>query len=578
MPPKRNELGSIKRKRDENAGENGDHETKVLANGADSTVKRSRVLDSDRDSPYSRRSATGTARSATATPRPTASVLDDLLGDLGEPTPAAKTPASGSSTVQSGTTSPPRKRAGGTSSLKQAADARRKQREAEELASVHARGQQNVVSAHYNAVPQRGREWRKAESQIKGLRSFNNWIKSTVIQKFSIPDMPTPNLLVLDIGAGKGGDLGKWQSAPQVPALYVGLDPAQISVDQARERYEEMRRRQRGPQRGPPRNNQQLFDAHFHVKDCFGESLAQIPIVQQVGFDPHAGPDGHLNITGRPGRGGFDVVSMMFCLHYSYESEQNARGMLRNVVGALKKGGRFIGVMPNSDVISARLVKHLRGGKSPAPAEKKPEKSMYDEEDEDDWDPEKPSSGPAAASNGADNATAEQSDDDWDPEKPMGAAAATAQGDDWDPEAPIDAPSTKAPSVEAKTETPKSSEPLEWGNGIYTVKFPGERSLPHDGVFRPPFGWKYFYYLEEAVALPEYVVPWEGFRALAEEYGLEMLYRKPFDQVWEEEKNDKILGPLSERMGVRSRDGRMNVTPEEMEAASFYHAFCFYKI
>ena len=74
-------------------------------------------------------------------------------------------------------------------------------------------------------------------------------------------------------------------------------------------------------------------------------------------------------------------------------------------------------------------------------------------------------------------------------------------------------------------------------------------------------------------------MPWEAFRALAEDYNLELQYRKPFDQIWEEEKNDSVLGPLSERMGVRGRGhGPLLVSPQEMEAASFYHAFCFYKV
>jgi len=59
---------------------------------------------------------------------------------------------------------------------------------------------------------------------------------------------------------------------------------------------------------------------------------------------------------------------------------------------------------------------------------------------------------------------------------------------------------------------------------------------------------------------------------------LELQYRKGFKEVWGEEWDDAVLGPLSERMGVRSRDGALNVSDEEMEAASFYHAFCFYKI
>lgn len=455
--------------------------------------------------------------------------------------------------------SPPRKRPGGgriNPAAQKAAEARRLQREEEDRKSVAARPHGELVSAHYNAVPQRGREWRRNESQIKGLRSLNNWIKSCLIQKFSRPEIPTPNLLVLDIGCGKGGDIGKWQSAPQCPALYVGVDPAQVSIDQAMQRYNETSHRRRGP----------LFEGHFYVKDCFGTSLGQLPVVQQVGFDPNAGPDVNGQVQMRTVRGGFDVVSMMFCLHYSYESEDMARGMLKNVVGALKKGGRFLGVMPNSDVISAHVARHL-SGKSSSPTAKKAEKSMYDD-DEDDWDPEKPSE-EAAASTKAN----EEGEDEWDPEKPIETAAtATADDDDWNPEATMDAP------TEATKTPPKNLPPLEWGNDIYKVSFPQDRPLPLDGVFRPPYGWKYFYFLEEAVNVPEYVVPWEGFRALAAEYGLELLYRKPFDEIYDEEKNDAVLGPLCERMGVQSRDGRSNVSEQELDAARFYHAFCFYKI
>lgn len=67
--------------------------------------------------------------------------------------------------------------------------------------------------------------------------------------------------------------------------------------------------------------------------------------------------------------------------------------------------------------------------------------------------------------------------------------------------------------------------------------------------------------------------------SIAEDYNLELQYRKPFAEIWQEEKSSPVFGPLSERMGVRSReDGKLSVSDEEMEAASFYHAFCFYKI
>ena len=137
--------------------------------------------------------------------------------------------------------------------------AAQKQAEAEELrqrANIN-----DVVKAHYNAVPERGREWRKTDSRIKGLRSFNNWVKSCIIQKFSPDEDHAPGamergissgnkLLVLDIGCGKGGDLFKWQQAPQTVDLYVGLDPAEVSIDQARERYRSMANRGGGGGRG----------------------------------------------------------------------------------------------------------------------------------------------------------------------------------------------------------------------------------------------------------------------------------------------------------------------------------------
>ncbi|KAH9820416.1 mRNA cap guanine-N7 methyltransferase-like [Teratosphaeria destructans] len=475
-----------------------------------------------------------------------------------------------------------------------AVEEERRKREEDERRNVGRQPQGwQAVAEHYNAVPERGRDWRSTESQIKGLRSLNNWIKSTLIQKFSRPDLPPPHgMCVLDMACGKGGDLGKWEKAPTVPALYVGCDIADVSIDQARQRNAENVRRNTGRHRRGP-----VMQAEFYVHDSFGQPLGNIPIIRQVGFNPNAGPGPHA-IQGGMMSGGFDVVSMMFALHYSFESEALARGMLKNVSGALKKGGKFIGVMPNSDVITAnvkKLVTAEQPGQTPATKSKTPETNGVKHDEEDDWDPEKPSEA--------------QDDDDWDPEKPSEPQSETNgatngpshdddDDDDWDPEKPSEPTaltSTLEPSQPNGTPAPASTTPavnpdappLEWGNKIYSVRFPRhqpltQKPLPRDGIFRPPYGWKYHYSLEEAVNAPEYVVPWEGFRALAEDYGLELLYRKGFREVFEDESEDPELGRLAERMGVMSRDrtegkGGLMVSEEEMEAAAFYHAFCFYK-
>ncbi|KAH6894264.1 mRNA capping enzyme-domain-containing protein [Thelonectria olida] len=381
------------------------------------------------------------------------------------------------------------------------------------------RGINDVVRQHYNNVPERGRDWRTRDSKIKGLRVFNNWIKSCIIQRYSPDEDHTPGsreagrssgkeLLVLDVGCGKGGDLSKWQQAPQPIELYVGLDPADVSIDQARERYRSLTQRggrggRGGRDRRPP---PRLFDARFYVKDCYGESIEDIEIIQQVGWDPSP-----MN------RRGFDVVSMMFSMHYAFESEKNARTMLRNVAGALKKGGRFIGCIPNSDVLGD----HVRKFNEKAAAKRAAKESGNAEE----------STTPPAA-------------EPEDGEVEEGEAEPTA----------------------------------EWGNSIYRVRFPGK--TPEDGIFRPAFGWKYNFFLDEAVEeVPEYVVPWEAFRALAEDFNLELQFQRTFPEIWEAEKDDQELGPLSERMGVRERGGGpLLVSDEEMEAASFYLGFCFYKV
>lgn len=44
----------------------------------------------------------------------------------------------------------------------------------------------------------------------------------------------------------------------------------------------------------------------------------------------------------------FDIVSMQFCMHYAFETEDKVRTMLANVVRYLKPGGVFVGTIPDA--------------------------------------------------------------------------------------------------------------------------------------------------------------------------------------------------------------------------------------
>lgn len=173
-----------------------------------------------------------------------------------------------------------------------------------------------VVAEHYNSRPEVGVE-RREFSPIIGLKKFNNWIKSVLIGKFAY----RPRGKVLDVGCGKGGDLNKWKQARI--ALYVGLDVADQSVQQAADRYRRM------PKPG--------FDAFFYAHDCFSNPLSDV-------LSPE------LQIKDL-----YDNVTMQFCMHYAFENAAKARMMIENVSRYLRRGGIFIGTIPNAELLLERL-------------------------------------------------------------------------------------------------------------------------------------------------------------------------------------------------------------------------------
>lgn len=193
----------------------------------------------------------------------------------------------------------------------------------ERSAKRHA-GDVELVVDHYNLRPEVGVKQRK-ESPIIGLKNFNNWVKSVLITQFGHPALAAAGPAkkhgkVLDMGCGKGGDLIKWGKARIREMLAV--DIADVSVEQARQRWETMRPRR--------------FDATFAALDCYTEPLTKAFSPQQL-----AQP--------------FDVVSMQFCMHYAFETAQKARCMLKNVSEWLRPGGIFLGTIPNADQLLARL-------------------------------------------------------------------------------------------------------------------------------------------------------------------------------------------------------------------------------
>ncbi|KIY67719.1 guanine-N(7)-methyltransferase [Cylindrobasidium torrendii FP15055 ss-10] len=191
-----------------------------------------------------------------------------------------------------------------------------------------------AVVDHYNSRPDVG-VLQRQDSPIIGLKNFNNWIKSVLIQRYAYPALIGESIAkgartrrdrklfgrVLDIGCGKGGDINKWTKAKI--ADYVGVDIAAVSVNQARQRWEGMRVNR--------------FNARFAPLDCYEYPLS------------HALDERYLRAPP------IDVVSMQFCMHYAFDSEKRARRMLENVSEYLRPGGAFIGTIPNAESLLDRL-------------------------------------------------------------------------------------------------------------------------------------------------------------------------------------------------------------------------------
>ncbi|WWC87787.1 uncharacterized protein L201_002679 [Kwoniella dendrophila CBS 6074] len=304
------------------------------------------------------------------------------------------------------------------------------------VSETHYIGNNAAVADHYNSRPEVGVEGREF-SPIIGLKKFNNWIKSVLIGKFAQRQGK-----VLDIGCGKGGDLNKWKQARIM--LYVGLDIAETSVQQAHERYQRMGGR---------------FDGYFFAYDCYSKPLGDILPEQLQQKDL------------------YDNVTMQFCMHYAFESVSKVRMMIENVSRYLRKGGKFIGTIPNAELLLSKL-----------------------------------------------------------------------------------------------NELPEEDEELKFGNSCYFVQF-SERK--HKGIY----GHQYRFFLMDAVEdVPEYVVDWENFVSLAMEYRLKLVYKKPFHDILQEEKESRDFGPLLGKMGVVNEAGESAMDEDQWEAANLYMGFAFEKI
>lgn len=119
-----------------------------------------------------------------------------------------------------------------------------------------------------------------------------------------------------------------------------------------------------------------------------------------------------------------------------------------------------------------------------------------------------------------------------------------------------------------------------FGNSLYNVTF--LEDPPRNGEFKSYYGNVYNYYLKDAIDnVPEYVVPFDAFRGLCEDYGLRLIEKRVFQDFfsknipnWYNKLNPKIVEGMR-----RVKDGKIGVEGDESDAtANFYLTFAFEKV
>lgn len=124
-------------------------------------------------------------------------------------------------------------------------------------------------------------------------------------------------------------------------------------------------------------------------------------------------------------------------------------------------------------------------------------------------------------------------------------------------------------------------EKPSWGNPIYRITFANNEYQKNGNEFPSPYGQMYTFWLEDAIDnVPEYVVPFETLRSLADEYGMELVLQMPFNQFFVQE-IPKWITRFSPRMkeGLMRSDGKFGVEGVEKEPAAYlYTIFAFKKV
>ncbi|XP_073027299.1 mRNA cap guanine-N(7) methyltransferase 1-like isoform X1 [Primulina eburnea] len=124
----------------------------------------------------------------------------------------------------------------------------------------------------------------------------------------------------------------------------------------------------------------------------------------------------------------------------------------------------------------------------------------------------------------------------------------------------------------------READGLAFGNSVYWIRFDEEFE---NKKFKSssPFGIKYKFHLEDAVDCPEWIVPFDLFKSLAEEYGFELVFVKNSHAFVDEYLKIAEYIELMRRLGALGdgKEDQSTLSQDEWEVAYLYSAFVLKK-
>ncbi|KAL7690799.1 putative WW domain, mRNA (guanine-N(7))-methyltransferase domain, WW domain superfamily [Plasmopara halstedii] len=223
----------------------------------------------------------------------------------------------------------------------------------------------DAAAAFYNQLQRRAQSDR-ADSLLFHMRALNNWVKSILINEFSRHEGDC----VLDLACGKGGDLMKWTKRNL--AMYVGVDIAQKSLEDAVERYASFLRN--GRDREGKKTVVQFIQGDLGIVDllrdemhCWNEQKGWHDAVPLLNWAV----------------GSFHIVSVQFSFHYMFGDAQRANRFFSTVHELLADGGVLIATTVDPNML---LMKYYQGLRPPQKEKEDqdanvPDVSIRDEKD-----------------------------------------------------------------------------------------------------------------------------------------------------------------------------------------------------